>query len=134
MKINLPLGSRITDPIEILEEDLDSVRRSCEIACSVISEIYEGLKPLGVFVEIHHTEDNLVVRPKDVGGYKLWLAAFSFEVVLSQSHDYTRLCRVSAMTRPYMDGWELTVTAGDKAHYREVKQTKVSEDDFSKFV
>lgn len=134
MRIDLPLGSSVVDPIALVEEDLTSIGHSYHLAVELIQDIYDGLRPYGVLIDTGRTEASLVIRPKDVYGTKAWTSAFDFDVVLGQNQMYSRFCHVSAIARRFMTGWEVNVSAGEKGDYRNDRKNGVAEKSFGKVV
>lgn len=132
MKIDLPL-SGVGNPVDLVEEDIESIKHSYTLSTRMIREIYEGLKPFGVFVDSSRVLDSLTIRPKDVSGSKSWSAAFGFVVYLSNGigSGSTEFCRLSVMNR-MIGGWEVTVFAGSLLHHREFNERHVVEKNFGK--
>lgn len=132
MKIDLPI-SGVRNPIDLVGEDLESIKNSHALSIRMIEEVYKGLKTFGVFVDTSRVLDSLTIRPKDVSGSKSWSAAFGFAVFLSNGpgSGSTEICRVSVWNRTIF-GWEIMVTAGGLLNYREFRQLHVKKKDFGR--
>lgn len=132
MKIELPI-SGVQNPIDLVEEDIESIKHSHALATRMIREVYEGLKPFGVFVDTSRVLDSLTLRPKGISGPKSWSAAFGFVVFLSNGpgSGSTEVCRVSVWNRTIF-GWEIMVAAGGLLNYRELIALHVKEKDFGR--
>ncbi len=133
MKIDLPL-SGVQNPIDLVEEDILSIKHSHDLATRMIREVCEGLKPFGAFVDTSRVLDSLTIRPKDVSGSKSWSAAFSFSVSLSNGgigSGSAEICHVSVTKEPIL-GWEVRVATGGLLNYRDLIKLHVKEKDFGR--
>ncbi len=132
MKLDLPL-SGVENPIDLVEEDIQSIKHSHALSTRMIREVYDGLIPFGVFVDTSRVRDSLTIRPKDDSGSKSWSAAFGFAVFLSNGpgSGSTEVWHVSVWNRTIF-GWEVSVAAGGLLNYRDLRELHVKERDFGK--